>query len=78
MRRPCLDSTDRQYVDVSECSGTENTFEECGITQRDFDTCRDGCSGTQKIHPQIMCLSGEYFAHKSLSIIMVMNYSRLC
>ncbi len=64
MRRLCLDSTG---IDVSECRGTQNTFEECGITPRDFNTCRGGCSGARRRHPEIMCLSGKHFAHNSLS-----------
>ena len=66
VRQSCFPSTRLNYIDVSKCSGTKNTFEECGINQRDFGDCtRDGCSGAQKIHPEIMCLSGKYFAHNS-------------
>ncbi len=52
---------------ISECSGTENTFEECGITQRDFAGCKGCNGGNYKRHPKIMCLPGKYFAHNSLS-----------
>ncbi len=77
MRRSCFVSTSLNYIDVSECSAIENTFEECGINPRDFGDCRDGCSGTGRRHPEIMCLSGKYFIQNSLSIIMLINCSRL-
>ena len=65
MERLCLDSTGLNYIDVRECSGTENTFKECGITQRDFDTCKN-CDG-HEAHPGIVCQSGKHFARNSLS-----------
>ncbi len=65
VRRSCFRSTRLNYIDVSECSAIENTFEECGINQRDFGDCRGCKSGTQKIHPKIVCLSGKYFVKNS-------------
>ncbi len=57
VERLCLDSTDLKYIDISECSGTENTFEECGINRRDFDDCKNCKDG--KRHPGVVCLPGN-------------------
>ena len=67
MRQSCFPSTRLNYIDVSECSGTENTFEECGISQINVGDCRDCMAGSRTNYPKIMCLSGKYFAHNSLS-----------
>ncbi|XP_064397408.1 neurotrypsin-like isoform X3 [Halichondria panicea] len=57
VRRSCFPSTSLMYIDVSECSGTENTFEECGINQRDVGDCLD-CSGGKR-HPGVVCLRAD-------------------